>query len=218
VAGDLDLFKRFDRYDKKTLNEYLNKAKKCIKKWNFSCAEDALAKAGKYVSSKRDKEKIKQMKRLMFNELLRKAENCIKRWDFSCGAETLGMASKYSSSKEDKKAINNLYSYMEREMKRKKELERSSRALSNSFTIEKGYEDNEYRIKFSDGRTGYIYVNLEKYSDYYYYYITVWGNGLRNPRCSYSPDTERLKCPYCVDTYVKSLSEALRKVVQCAIK
>jgi len=88
VAGDLDLFKRFDRYDKKMFNKYLNKAKKCIKKWNFSCAEDALAKAKKYISSKRDKEKIKRMYSYLEEEKERKRRKEEKRYANNSGTDS----------------------------------------------------------------------------------------------------------------------------------
>ena len=53
-----DQFDKFDKIEKKEFNKLLKKAKSCIEQHDFSCAEDALEKAKKYISCKKDVQKI----------------------------------------------------------------------------------------------------------------------------------------------------------------
>jgi hypothetical protein len=63
MAGldEFDNFDQFDRQERGEFNRLINEAQNCINKWDFECAERALKEARRYILSRKDSQKIRQM-------------------------------------------------------------------------------------------------------------------------------------------------------------
>lgn len=65
-------FEYFDKQDKKEFKLLKGKINKCIKDWNFSCADSKLKIIKRYVTSKKDVQTIRRLKNILLNEKSKK--------------------------------------------------------------------------------------------------------------------------------------------------
>lgn len=72
--SDFDQFEQFDKQDKQEFNSLKNKIQKCIKKWDFECAQNDIKKIKRYVTSKKDSKIIADLKIALSNEKYKKQE------------------------------------------------------------------------------------------------------------------------------------------------
>jgi len=73
--SDFDQFEQFDKQDKQEFNSLKKKIQKCIKKWDFECANKKIKKIKKYVTSKKDSKVITDLKIALSNEKYKKQEH-----------------------------------------------------------------------------------------------------------------------------------------------
>lgn len=61
-TGDLDMFDQFEKQDKQEFVHLKKQIEKCIKNWNFSCAQKKLAQIKNYATTKKDVQDIRNLK------------------------------------------------------------------------------------------------------------------------------------------------------------
>ena len=62
AKSGFDQFEQFEKMDKIEFNKLKSKVNKCLDRWDFGCAEDAIGKMRQYAGSRKDIQKIYALK------------------------------------------------------------------------------------------------------------------------------------------------------------